>query len=54
MFLGVHVLNTVFLNIYNHLSHLERRIGSIQIVIVMSFVVISNVGMKRISGTWKK
>ena len=38
-FLGV--LNTVFLNISNYLSHLELRNRSIQIV------VISNVGIKR-------
>ena len=45
MFLGV--LNTVFLNITNYLPHLELRNGSIQTVIVMNFVVISNIGIKR-------
>ena len=45
MFLGV--LNTVFLNISNYLPHLELRNCSIQIVVIMNFVVISNVGIKR-------
>ena len=45
MFPGV--LNTVFLNISNHLPHLELRNHSIQIVVITNFVVISNVGIKR-------
>ena len=45
MFLGV--LNTVFLNISNYLSHLELKNRSIQIVVVTNFVTISNVGIKR-------
>ena len=45
MLLGV--LNTVFLNISNYLSHLELRNRSIQIVVVTNIVVISNVGIKR-------
>ena len=38
---------TVFLNISNYLPHLELRNRFIQIVVVMNFVVISNVGIKR-------
>ena len=45
MFLGV--LNTVFLNISNYLPHLGLRNRSIQTVVIMNFVVISNVGIKR-------
>ena len=41
------VLNTVFLNISNYLPHLDLRNRSIQTVIVMNFVVISNVSIKR-------
>ena len=51
MFLGV--LNTVFLNISNYLSHLELRNRSIHIVIVTNFVVITNVGIKRFDYTIK-
>ena len=43
MFLGV--LNTVFLNIFNYLPHLEPRYRSNQIVVITSFVGISNVGI---------
>ena len=46
MFLGV--LNTVFLNISNYLPHLDLRNLSIQIVIITSFVIISNFGIKRL------
>ena len=49
MFLGV--LNTVFLNISNYQPHLELRNCSIQIVVIMNFVVISNVGIKRFDCT---
>ena len=45
MFLGV--LNTVFFNISNYLSHLQLRNRSVQIVIVTNFLVISSVGIKR-------
>ena len=44
-FLGI--LNTVFLNISNYLSHLELRNRCIQIAVITNFVVISNVGIKR-------
>ena len=39
IFLGI--LNTLFLNISDYLPHLSNR--SIQIVVITSFVVISNV-----------
>ena len=45
MFLGV--LNIEFLNISNYLPQPELRNRSIQIVVVMNFVVISNVGKMR-------
>ena len=45
MFRGV--LDTVFLNISNYLPHLELRNRSFQIVVIMNFVVILNVGIKR-------
>ena len=45
MFRGV--LNTILLNISYYLPHLELRNRSIQIIVVMNFVVISNVGIKR-------
>ena len=41
------VLNTVFLNISNYLSHLELRNRSIQLVVISNFAVISNVGIKK-------
>ena len=41
------VLNTVFLNISIYLPHLEPRNRSIKIVVVMNFVVITNVSIKR-------
>ena len=44
MFLGI--LNTILFNFSNNLFHLELRICCIQIVIITSFVVISNVGYK--------
>ena len=44
MFLGI--LNTVVLNISNYLPQLI--ISSIQIVVLTSFVVLSNVGIKRL------
>ena len=46
MFFGV--LNTIFFNISNNPSYLELRICSIQTVVVMIFVVISNVHIKSI------
>ena len=39
-------LNTMFLNISNFLPHLELRNYSIQIVIIMNFVIVSNVGIR--------
>ena len=45
------VLNTVFLNISNDLSHLELRNRSIQIVVITNFIGISNVGIKRFGCT---
>ena len=45
MFLGV--LNTIFLNIFNYLPHLELRNRSIQIVVIVNSVIESNVGIKR-------
>ena len=45
MLLGVS--NTVFLNISNHLPHLELRSRSIQSLVKTNFVIISNVGIKR-------
>ena len=45
MLLGV--INTVFLNISNWLSHLGLGNRSIQIVVITNFVVISNVGIER-------
>ena len=49
MFLGI--LNAIFLNIsYNLFDH-ESRVGSIQIVILASFVIISNVGIKTVDCT---
>ena len=49
MFLGV--LNTVILNISNYLPHLVLRNCSIQIVVIVNFVIISNVGIKRFDCT---
>ena len=42
------VLNTLFLNICIYLSHHEPSICSIQIVVIMNFVVISHVDIKRV------
>ena len=42
------VLYTIFSNISNYPSHLELKIRSIQIVVITSFVVISNIGIKRV------
>ena len=44
---NIGVLNTVFLNISNYLPHLELRNRSIQIVVIMNFVLISIVSIKR-------
>ena len=44
MFLGL--LNTILFNFSNNWFHLELKIRSIQSVIITSFVVISNVGIK--------
>ena len=49
MFLGV--LNTIFLSISNYLPHFDLRNHSIQIIVITSFVVISNVGIKRVGCT---
>ena len=45
-FLGI--LITTFLNISNNPSHLVLRIREIQIVALTRFVLISDVGMKRV------
>ena len=45
MVLGV--LNTIFLNISNYLSHLELRVHFIQTANITSFVVLSNVSIKK-------
>lgn len=42
---------TLFLNISNYLFHLKPRIHSIQIVVITSFVVILNAGIKRVDCT---
>ena len=42
-------LSAIYLNTSMYLSHLELRIHSIQIVVVTHFVVISNVGLKRVN-----
>ena len=47
VFLGI--LNTILSNFFNNPFHLELRIPSIQIVVITSFVVISNVGIKTIN-----
>ena len=46
------VLNIIFLNFSSKLSHLELRICPIQIVVITSFVVISNVDIKRVDSIW--
>ena len=46
MFLGV--LNTTISNISYSSSHLDLRICSIQIVVIMRFVIKSNVDIKRV------
>ena len=43
----------IFLNISNYLSHLELKICCFQIVIIMIFIFILNVGIKRIDCTMK-
>ena len=45
MFLGI--LNTILFNFFNNPFHFELKIRSIQIVVITSFVVISNVCIKR-------
>ena len=45
--------NTTFLNILNNPSHLEVTFHSIQIIVIMSSVVISDVGIKRADCTPK-
>ena len=45
MFLGI--LNTILFDFYNNPFHLELKIRSIQIVVITSYVVISNVGINR-------
>ena len=46
MFLGV-LLNTVFLNIFYNQFNLELRIHSIQVVVIISFVLTWNVHIKK-------
>ena len=46
MFLGI--LNTKLFNFSNNPFILELKIRSIQIVVITSFVIISNVGIKRV------
>ena len=41
------VLNTIFLNISKNPSHFELRIHSVQTGVITSFVIISNVFLKR-------
>ena len=45
------ILNTILSNFSNNPFHLELRNRYIQIVVITSFVVISNVGIKRIHCT---
>ena len=52
IFLGV--LNTIFLNVSYYLPHLEQRNRSIQNVVMTNFVVVSNVGIKRVDSTRRK
>ena len=47
MFLGI--FNTILFNFSNNPFHLELKIRSIQIVVITSFVVISNVGIKKVN-----
>ena len=42
------VLNIVCLNVATNLSHLAPRIHSIQTIVIMSFVIILNVYLKRV------
>ena len=42
------ILNTILFNFSNYQFHLELRIRSIQIVVITSFVVISNIGKLRV------
>ena len=46
MFLGI--LKTILFNFSKNPFHIELRFRFIQIVVIMSFVVISNVGIKRV------
>ena len=46
MFLGI--LNTILFNFSNNPFYHELKVRSIQIVVITSFVVISNVGIKRV------
>ena len=46
MFLGV--LHTMLFKLSNNPFHFQLRIPFIQIVVITSFVLISNVGMKRV------
>ena len=49
-------LNKIFLNISSNPTHLESGINSIQIVFITSFVIILNVGIKKIdcSKHWQR
>ena len=49
MFLGI--LNTILFSLSNNPFHLELNIHSTEIVVIMSFVVLSNVGIKRVDCT---
>ena len=51
MFLGM--LNTILFNFSNNPFHFELKIRSIQIVVITSSVVISNVGIKRVDRNMK-
>ena len=52
MFLGI--LNTIWFHFSNNPFHLELMIRSIQIVVITSFVIIWNVGIKRVGCLMKK
>ena len=46
------ILNTILPNFSNNPFHLELKIRSIQIEVLLGFVVISNVGVKRVDCTF--
>ena len=47
------VLIAILLNTSNNESHLELKIGYIQIVVITCFVLISNVDIKKVESTKK-